>query len=72
MVGILVLEESKIYKIARFALVVGIVGELVENARVFETSNRLLDHADKKTEALRATNVALDLEAQIAPPQFES
>jgi len=58
-------KKRKLYKIAKLAVVLGVVGELVGDAGIFETSSRLQEHADSKTEALRAANLAL--EAQIAP-----
>jgi hypothetical protein len=58
-------KKRKAYKIAKLAVVLGIVGELVGDAGIFETSNRLQEHADNRVEALRAANLAL--EAQIAP-----
>jgi len=58
-------RKRKVYKIAKRAIVLGIVAELVGDAGIFETSSRLQAHADTKTDALRAANLAL--EAQIAP-----
>jgi hypothetical protein len=58
-------KRRKIYKLAKLAVVLGVVGALVGDAGIFESAQRLQQLADSKTEALRTANLAL--EAQIAP-----